>query len=253
MANSESKYSVPAVDKALSVLELLSESPDGATQTEIARMLGRSITSLYRVIQVLEEKGYIYSTGPKSTYHLSLKMFEVANRHYPVQTLVEAAHVEIKSVCKATLQSCHIALLNGEEIIIIHQQDPPLGTHYSVATGSRYPALETSSGAVMIAYSDHEVQQTFYDSLPSDKERKALKKRLDNIIQFGHERMESQVVAGILNLSVPLFDYRNRVVGVATLPFLSQKYAQETSPEEALEMLKNACKTISCNLGYQHS
>lgn len=161
--------------------------------------------------------------------------------------------MEIKSVCKATLQSCHIALLNGEEIIIIHQQDPPLGTHYSVATGSRYPALETSSGAVMIAYSDHEVQQTFYDSLPSDKERKALKERLDNIIQLGHERMESQVVAGILNLSVPLFDYRNRVVGVATLPFLSQKYAQETSPEEALEMLKNACKTISCNLGYQHS
>ncbi|WP_434362522.1 IclR family transcriptional regulator [Parasalinivibrio latis] len=251
MDKSETKYSVPAVDKALSVLELLAESPDGATQSEIARKLGRSVTSLYRVFQVLEHRGYIYSSGPKSTYHLSLKMFEVANRHYPVQTLVEAAHVEVKAVCKTTLQSCHLALLNGLEITIIHQQDPPLGTHYSVATGSRYPALETSSGAVLVAYSDREIQQAFFDSLTTETEKAALKNRLDSIVRNGSERLQSEVVPGILNLSVPVFDYTSSIAGVVTIPFLSQKYAQETQPDEALEMLKNACKVISRNLGYK--
>ena len=53
-------YSVPAAEKALDVLEFMASQPEGMTVTALAGALGRSVHELYRVILVLEARGYLY-------------------------------------------------------------------------------------------------------------------------------------------------------------------------------------------------
>ena len=52
-------YSAPALEKGLDVLELLSREDEGLTVSVIAKRLSRSVSELFRMLVVLEQRGYI--------------------------------------------------------------------------------------------------------------------------------------------------------------------------------------------------
>ena len=53
------KYSAPALEKGLDILELLSRRSQSLTLSQIAAALGRSVNELFRMVQVLEARGYV--------------------------------------------------------------------------------------------------------------------------------------------------------------------------------------------------
>jgi len=54
----EKKYSAPALEKGLDILELLSEQEIGLTQVEIARSLDRTVGEIFRMLVVLQNRGF---------------------------------------------------------------------------------------------------------------------------------------------------------------------------------------------------
>ena len=63
-------YKVPAAEKALDILEFMAARNEDVTQTELSVGLGRSIHEIYRVIQLLEGRGYLdpHQIGPISSF-----------------------------------------------------------------------------------------------------------------------------------------------------------------------------------------
>ena len=57
------KYAVPAVEKALDVLELLSAQAVPMTQAQLCRALGREPSELFRLLSALEARGYLPGEG----------------------------------------------------------------------------------------------------------------------------------------------------------------------------------------------
>src|SRR5438045_9044609 len=55
----ESRYRAPALEKGIDVLELLAAETEPMTLTATVKRLGRSHGELFRMIQVLEQRGYI--------------------------------------------------------------------------------------------------------------------------------------------------------------------------------------------------
>lgn len=55
----ERKYRAPALEKGLDVLELLSSHGRPMTPSQMSVTLKRSVSELFRMIQVLEFRGYI--------------------------------------------------------------------------------------------------------------------------------------------------------------------------------------------------
>ena len=52
------KYTAPALEKGLDILELLSSTDAGLSLSEIARDLGRSVSEIFRMLVVLQQRGY---------------------------------------------------------------------------------------------------------------------------------------------------------------------------------------------------
>lgn len=82
------KSSVPAVEKALDVLELLAEQSDGMTMNDIVDSLGRTMGELYRVVVYLHERDYLSQDPGTGRYALTLRLFELSHRHDPTERLV---------------------------------------------------------------------------------------------------------------------------------------------------------------------
>jgi len=251
-AGGKRSYSVPAAEKALDVIELMASEPDGLTLTEIAARLGRSVHELYRVIQTLEARGYLYRRDNSDRYRFSLKLFELAHQMPSVRQLSDSALPVMQALAPRVQQSCHLAVLSGHEALIVLQVDSPLPMRYSVMLGAKFDFAETSSGVVIYAHSPPHVREQLDAWLSADgrsaAEREQVARRAEAILASGIEVQQSLAVSGVTNVSVPVFDYLGHVVAALTVPFVPQRAAKvplETVRGLALE----ASRQISRNLG----
>ena len=90
------------------VIELLATVPEGLTISEIAVRLGLSISQIFRMIVVMERRGWLYKDGGTDRYRVSYKMLELAYRATPAQELARVATPVMYSLSQASRQSCHL-------------------------------------------------------------------------------------------------------------------------------------------------
>jgi len=83
----DTRYSAPALEKGLDVLELLAAEPHGRNLQDIARALDRSPNELFRMLDVLVRRGFL-ARQSDATYLLTLRLFELAHLHPPVDRLL---------------------------------------------------------------------------------------------------------------------------------------------------------------------
>src|SRR5216684_1692843 len=81
------RHTAPALEKGLDMLELLAADPAALTRSEIAQRLRRTIGEVFRMLVCRHERGYIYQVGSDDRSPLTLKRFEVAHLHGPLQPL----------------------------------------------------------------------------------------------------------------------------------------------------------------------
>lgn len=215
-------YAAPAVDKAFEIIDLVAGEIAGLSVTEMATRLDRSTSQIYRIVVSLHRLGLLRRNEQTDRYELTLKLFEMATRHPPLQKLIYHATPILERLTEDTDQSCHLATVNGTSLVILAQADSPMPMHYTVKIGSRFPAMETSSGVVIAAYSAANRQQMLLAEF-AETERAQFLERFDAIRAKGHERRGSDVTAGVINLSKPVFDAAGHPLAAITVPFLPQR------------------------------
>jgi DNA-binding IclR family transcriptional regulator len=244
-------YKVPAAEKALDILEFMASARHDVTQTEISAAVGRSIHEVYRIIQLLEGRGYLIRTK-SDRYRLSLKLFELAHMHPPVNRLVDVALPVMRELAARADQSCHLVVLRGSTVLIVLQVDSPLPMRYSVALGSHFPILETSSGAVLLAFLPPDERDVLVEKLLAAGEAEmpgaAVEKRIADIVAKGYEMRPSLAVEGCTNISVPIRDHMGATIAALTVPYLPQKQAR-LDRKAVLEEARAAANEISRGLG----
>lgn len=215
------RYHVPALEKGLDILELLARQPSGMSLTAISREMGRSLGEIYRIALALEARGYIRRDPDNDSFAITLRLFELASEHPPMNRLLSAALPEMQRLAAQSDQSCHLAIVTGGQVLVVAQVNSPRPMHYAVRMGARFPILETSSGAVFLAFSNHpEVLRGAKAQSPDFAVD--IDERLAKICRVGGERRQSLVVSGVINLSRPVFDHHG-IVAVLTMPFLAQR------------------------------
>lgn len=244
-------YAVPAAEKALDIIEFLASQPDGMTVTEIAGALGRTVHELYRVVLVLEARGYLYRRAGSDRYRLSLKLFELAHQTSSVRQLTDAALPIMQALAPKAQQSCHLAVMSGHEALIVLQIDSPLPMRYSVMLGAKFDFAETSSGVVIYAYSPEHVRaplDKYLANADRGDEIEGVAARAKSILKLGYEMKKSLAVGGVTNISVPVFDYLGHVVAALTVPYVPQR-AATVSLEKVRDLAVEAGRAISMDLG----
>ena len=242
------KYSAPAAEKLLDIIEYASAVPEPMTATEIAAGLGRNVHELYRIIQVLEARGYLYRPPGSDHYHVSLKLFELAHQIPATRQLADAALPIMQALAPQAMQSCHLGVLSGRDLLIIIQANAPLPMGYSVALGARFPFEETSSGLVLYAHSAPDTRAALDRAVGNEAALATVRQQAAKILSRGHDLRPSIAVEGVTNVSAPIFDYLGHVVAALTVPYLRQRAA--TVPlEEVLDLTIRAGADVSRQLG----
>jgi DNA-binding IclR family transcriptional regulator len=246
------KYAVPAVDKALDILELLSEQAVPMTQTHLARALGREPSELYRMLSALETRGYLRREA-SGGYVLTLKLFELSRTHSPHEQLLQVAAAPMRDLVDRVRESCHLSVLHRDQVLVLMQVDSPMPIRLSVEPGSLHSAVTTVSGHLLLAYSPDAERNDLLSRRAeylrmSATERTAFLARLVKVREDGWAYAEGLRFVGGCDLGVPVGSTRARTRAALTIPSL-QSSDSRRDLFEFLPLLRQCASDIARLVG----
>ncbi len=215
------RYRAPALDKGLDIIELLAASDLPMTQAEICKALGRSPNEIYRMLDRLVRRVYVSRTADQ--YELTLKLFALAHLQAPTRRLVSLATPLMRDFCRRAEQSSHLAIYGQGHVLVVAQIDSPTYWGLSIRVGSRIGLFNTGSGHVLLAFAgpaERDMMIAEHEMVPGERIPSDLATRLEEVRRQGHERMESQQTAGVVNLSLPILGPKGAAIAAFTVPYM---------------------------------
>lgn len=250
MQERQKKYSAPALEKGLDIIELLSGEEQGLALSEISRALGRSVGEIFRMLVVLNERGYVAQDPDTDRYVLTTLLFEIAHRTPLIKRLTALAGDQMRALARAVNQTVHLAVISKDAVLVVGQVDSPGDNILSVRLGARFDPWRASSGRVILAFTPEEDLAALVRRAPPPDGRSEadLRTELAAIRERGHEIRESFVLRGIVNISAPIIDHTGRAVAAMTVPHL-KRYDDVVSFEACCEALLATAEGLSRRIG----
>ena len=247
----ERLYKAPALEKGLDILELVAAQRGPITVAEIVRQLDRSTGELFRMIHVLEFRGFLERAPGTEGYRLTDKLFSLSMNKPAVKGLIEVALPRMRQLSQDIGQSCHLVMHSQGQMVVVARMESSEDIGFSVRVGYRRPLVSTLSGAVLYAYQNEQVRERWthwFDESQENfvEELDQFHKRVEKICKNGYGTLPSQFVAGVTDLSAPVCR-GEFAAGALTVPFVKLSSAQ-CSQKEALDHLIEAAAEISAQL-----
>jgi DNA-binding IclR family transcriptional regulator len=243
----DSRYRAPALEKGLDVLELLAGESEPMTLTGIVKRLGRSHGELFRMVQVLEHRGYIEQDQSNDGYRLSDRLFSLGMQQPRMRNLHEVALPVMRQLANEIGQSCHLALHTLGDIVVVARVESGELLGFSVRVGYRRPLPHSASGAVLYAFQPEDVRRRWegmFNPPISETDLEAFRQQADSIRERRVSLSPSSFVVGVTDISAPVM--RGGMAAAAlTVPYLNKKDQGSQSPKEVAELVRRAADKIS--------
>jgi len=249
------RYQAPALEKGLDILELLASEPGELTQNQVAARLGRTASEIFRMLDVLERRGYVARSPHTGGYALTLTLFDLAHRQAPVHRLLSAALPVMRALARDTRQANHLAVQRDDRLLVLAQVDSPEPMGFSVRQGAHFPfRADRVSAWVLTAFAPPEQRAELIEAMragvgPRAPSRAALARRLEQIRRQGYEQRRSDTTPGITDLCFPILDHHGVAVASLSQPYLAQRDVAVTVTQ-ARALHAQAVARISAQLGH---
>ncbi|QJR82276.1 IclR family transcriptional regulator [Alteromonas pelagimontana] len=249
-ASSEKAYTAPALEKGLDIIELLAGSAEGFKLKEMANQLEKSVSEIFRMVCVLERRGYIQLDEETDKYRLSLKLFDVAHAHSPIKTLTEVAVAELDSLTKIVGQSCHLSVRNGMRAVVVAQKDSPMDKLITIRLGASASLLNSCSGHIFIAFTSRSDHPEIFKEIEKEMSPQALKSLIDVVKNQGYERMLSRQIQGVEDIGFPIFGRDRKLIACLVVPYIHYLGGLNTLDiNTTIEEVRNCAHRIAIKLG----
>ncbi len=168
--------------------------------------------------------------------------------------LWEVARPHLETLVTQTRESSSIAQLDGSDIVYVARVAVPKIVALSVQIGTRFPALQTSLGKVLLAaLSPAEVERVLAEPSrsgieprwrPDPSEREAA---LRAVRAKGWAMTDEQLALGIRSVAAPLRDGLGNVIAAVNVNAHAAETSIEKLTEEHLPLLLKTASAISAD------
>ncbi len=163
-------YRVPAVVAAARTLDALAGlNGSGASLSEVARLIGRSKSTVFNLLSTLEAEGLVSRDADTRRYHLGARLIPLgaaaAREARPLAAAVEGA----RTLATETGLSVAVAqAIDGALAQVIERATPPSGLHVGITIGDRYGVFDGAIGKSLLAgMSPEEAERAVNESAPT--------------------------------------------------------------------------------------
>jgi IclR family pca regulon transcriptional regulator len=202
---------VEALARGLDVLACFDADHPAMSLTEVAASAGLARPTARRILLTLEELGFVRSAG--GAFALTPKVLTLGMAYVGSLGLWDIARPHLEALVRRTGESSSMAQLDGSDIVYVARVSVPKLIALRVDIGTRFPAVRTSQGKVLLAALGPDeleaaLAQPSRAGLPASVERDPaqLRAELSEVRARGWALADEELAPGVRSVAVPVRD-----------------------------------------------
>ncbi|WP_255951466.1 IclR family transcriptional regulator [Streptomyces odontomachi] len=250
---------VPAVTRALDILELFLDGDGTLSAPEIVRRLQLPRTTVHELVTTLVARSYLTPVpSAPGRYRLGVRSYQLGSRYAEQLDLAAEGQQVARLVAETCDETVHVAILEHTDVIYIAKVDSTHAVRMVSAAGRRLPAHCTSVGKMLLA-SLPEVELAA--RIPDDAQLTAmtpnsitdpaaLRTELTDIRERGTAIESRESNPDVSCVAAPVRDRSGRVVAALSISVPMIRWSEERRTELSRLAAKGAAD-LSERLGYR--
>jgi DNA-binding IclR family transcriptional regulator len=247
--------SVNLLSKADRVLDLLADRGDMPIAALIEE-LDEPRTSVYRLLESMQELGWVEPAPQRGLYRLGLKLFRLGatvSRRFDAR---QAALPAMERLHEETGETVFLCVRRGFEAVCIERIDGARVQILELTLGGRLPLHVGGAPRALLAFEDEAFWDEYLYRAPlttyttkTHNTPELVRQSLQEDVQAGIVISDEDVTQGIASIAAPVFDHTGRVCAALSLAGVVPALLGDNLPRSE-SLIREAATATSRSLGY---
>lgn len=249
---------VPAVTRALDILELFLEGEGTLSAPEVTRRLQLPRTTVHELLTTLAARSYLVQIPDQTgRYRLGVRAYQLGSRYAEQLDLAAEGQQVAREVAETCDETVHVAVLEDTDVIYIAKVDSTHAVRMVSAAGRKLPAHCTSVGKMLLASlppTELESRLTGRELVAmtqnSITEPEALLSALAGIRERGVAAEHRESNPDVSCVAAPVRDSAGHVVAALSISVPMIRWSEQRE-EELAELAAKGAGDLSERLGHR--
>jgi len=254
VAKTDGPYQLHGLERAVSVLEVLSESEAPLSLAEICHRMNLHKSTAHRSLMVLERSALIERT-PENRFRLGLKLYELGNRAVEQIDLRARVYPFFRRLAMDVRETVHLGVLQKTSVVYLDKVEPNRRICMSSKIGSSNPVYCTSMGKAMLAFQPEETIEKIVSSIRFTRytpktlcSREKLFEHLETVRRRGYAIDDEEIELGVRCIGAPIFNADRWAIAAVSVSGPTSRITPQNVRAIAQRVL-TCCREISASLG----
>lgn len=257
---SEENCIVPAVNRAIDVLEYVAQTSNSVTVKDLSEELDIPAASCFRIVKNLVARKYLIEDRfSKGRFMFGFRGIELADYALYKLDLRTIAIPYMKKLALDTNQAVQLGILETGGVVFI-EQTMPINPIDIIAKQYVPLAINVCAGGkVLCAYMPLYKQSSYLSHAELVKntefsitDHDSLLAELKAVTERGYALDMQEYSIGVGCIAVPIFNYTGKCIAAIGITGSYQEYLEQENIEHFYGLLSHAANEISAQMGYNY-
>ncbi|MDU8925079.1 IclR family transcriptional regulator [Pasteurellaceae bacterium LIM206] len=245
--------------KGLSLLQILSDFPNGCPLAKIAELSELNKSTAHRMLQTLQSCGFVQPSNSNGSYRLTTKCLSIGQKTLSSLNILSISAPHLEQLNLETGETINFSMQEGHHAIMLNKLEPLAGIMRTRSyIGQQLQLYCSAMGKIFLAYAAeeyvdrywHDQSSLFMQLTPNTiTTLPDMKQELEKIRKQGFAVDNEENEFGITCFACPIFDIHNKVRYALSLSLSTAKLKQKDK-KELITSVKNTARLISAELGH---
>lgn len=246
------------LSRGLQLIELLSDYPNGCPLLKIAERSGLNKSTVHRLLQTLQEMGFVKNANTQGAYRLTTKCLMLGQKTLNSMNILSIVAPILEELNVETGETVNFSVLDQDYATMIYKLEPTCGMMKTRSyIGQRFALYCSAMGKNFLAYMRPEQVESYWQrnkeyclrlTKHTITEFDKMQEELDEIRKNGYALDNEENEIGVTCIAFPIFDNQNKVKYAISIA-LSTARLQQIDGDKLFASLKKAADKISIELG----
>ncbi len=215
--------SVQSVERALSILNILADSPTDRALGEIVRAAGLPAATVHRLLSALVHAGYVTQDSATSRYALGSLFVLIGQKAVRNNLLIRVARPWLESIAEQTGETVSLTARLADSVVQLDHIESRNMLRVSYAPGERFPLHASASGKLFLAYLPDAQRERILNSTleaftpETIVQRSTLERELGAIRRRGYSLDDAEREMGVRCVAAAIVNERGEVAAAVSI------------------------------------
>ena len=249
---------VQSIERAFTILEILSKHPKGIKLTEIAAEASLSKGTVHRLLATLLNLNYVRQDQETERYRMGYQVISLATHFLDDHDLITSSRPHLLQLSQEINETVHLCIEDNGMALYIDkiESTQPIAMYSRV--GSKAPMYCTAVGKMMLAGMDHEKYETVVSTFDFKKltpytidSVEKLTEEIKRIKDQSYAIDDQEITEGVRCIACPIYDFNQKTIGSFSVSGPMNRISYDFLEETLILEVRETAARISREFGWK--